>query len=259
MKELKIIIRYSLNSFQTVLSNPIIFFLFLFSKIIRLGLFVMFLSFLFRGVSGLMGFSRDQIIFFFLSFNLIDTIAQLMFREVYRFRPLIVSGNFDFVLSKPVNPLIRVLFGGPDIIDVAMLFIILSVTAWFAICHFHPSSTSWLTYVLLIVNGLVISASFHILVLAIGILTLSVDHLIMIYRDLTALMRIPVDLYIEPIRFILTFLIPLGIMLTFPAKALLGLLSLQNILFSFIFALSTLYLALKFWHFSLRHYSSASS
>ena len=39
--------------------------------------------------------------FFYLSFSLVDTIAQLFFREVYRFRPLIVSGDFDLPSSNP--------------------------------------------------------------------------------------------------------------------------------------------------------------
>jgi len=40
--------------------------------------------------------------------------AQLLFRDVYRFRPKVVSGDFDLILVKPINPLFRVLLGGAD-------------------------------------------------------------------------------------------------------------------------------------------------
>ena len=48
---------------------------------------------------------------------LIDVISQFLFREVYRFRPLVVSGEFDLVLVKPVSSLFRSLAGGADVID----------------------------------------------------------------------------------------------------------------------------------------------
>ena len=45
-----------------------------------------------------------QMLVFYLCFNIVDTIGQLLFREVYRFRSLIVTGGLDMVLVKPLNP-----------------------------------------------------------------------------------------------------------------------------------------------------------
>ncbi len=228
-------------------------------KIIRVLLFLGFLFFLFKGAGGLGGYTKNQIIFFYLSFNLIDTLAQLFFREVYRFRPLIVSGNFDFVLLKPVNPLIRVLLGGADVMDLMMLFLLTIAVLFFTLGNFSITPLNLLIFILLLFNGFLVAAAFHIFVLGIGIITTSVDHLIIIYRDMTSMLRIPVDLYVEPIRFILTFLLPLGIMITFPSKALLGILSANLIIVSLVFGITSLFLSLKFWSFALKKYSSASS
>ncbi len=259
MKTLKVIFHYSSNSLQQTLSNLPVFFIFLFSKIVRYGMFIAFLYFLFSGVSSVRGYSREQMLMFYLVFNIIDTIGQLMFREVYRFRPLIVSGGFDAVLTKPFSPIIRSLFGGPDFIDLGMLIIIVSVTIYVARTFIHPSLAQILIFLAMIFNSLLITTAFHILVLGIGVITLSVDHLVMIYRDLTSLMRIPVDMFTNPLRTLLTFVIPIGIMFTFPAKALFGLLSWQTTLISFLFGIVSLFLSLKFWNFSLRQYQSASS
>jgi ABC-2 type transport system permease protein len=108
-------------------------------------------------------------------------------------------------------------------------------------------------------NTLLVATAFHVTVLAIGILTLTVDHLIMVYRDITALVRIPVDLFSEPVRSLITFVIPVGLMFTFPAKSLLGLLSTELVIFTSLLAICYLLVALKFWRFALKHYSSASS
>ncbi|MEK7163911.1 MAG: ABC-2 family transporter protein [Patescibacteria group bacterium] len=259
MKEIKLIYRYFSNSLQQAIFNIPIFSIFLVSKVIRVALFAVFIYFMLSGLSNIGGYSRDQMIIFYLIFNLIDTSAQLLFREVYRFRPLLISGGFDMVLVKPFNPLIRVMVGGPDFIDFAMLIILLSTISYYIVFVTKIEILSFIPFLLLIVNSLIIAAAFHIFVLAIGILTLSVDHLVMIYRDLTALARIPIDVYTQPVRSLLTFIIPIGIMFTFPAKALFGLLNWQLILTSFVFGLVSLFLSLKFWNYSLKYYQSASS
>lgn len=259
MKAFKIWIKYSVNAAQQALSNRMAFVIFTIGKLVRIILFLVFLNFLFSGTKTLGSYTKEQIIFFFLSFNLIDSLAQLLFRDVYRFRDMVVSGNLDLVLTKPVNPLIRVLLGGFDVFDLPILLFITLAIIYYGSQNLHPSLMSWGLYFLLILNGLIIAAAFHIIVLGFGIISTSVDHLIMVYRDLTSMLRIPADLYIEPIRFLLTFALPLGVMLTFPPKALMGILTTQFIVISVGIGLFTLFLAFKFWDYSLKQYQSASS
>lgn len=259
MKEFKIWLIYTKNAFQQILSNRPMIIIFMAGKILRIVMFLVFLSFLFKGAGGIAGYSREQIIFFYLSFNLIDTASQMLFREVYRFRALVIDGNLDFVLLKPLNPLIRVLLGGGDMMDLLVLIVLTAATVWFGASFITLNFGQWLFYVLMLANGLLIAAALHILVLGIGIVTTAVDHLIMIYRDFTSMFRIPVDLYVEPIRALLTFAIPLGIMMTFPAKALMGILSAEFAVLSVVIAAFLFALSLFFWNWSLKKYQSASS
>ena len=97
------------------------------------------------------------------------------------------------------------------------------------------------------------------MVLAMGIITLEIDHTIMIYRDLTSFGRFPVDIYKQPIQGLLTYLIPVGIMITFPAKALMGLMSTGGVLLSLLIGVVAILLSFKFWNFALKKYASASS
>lgn len=259
MRTLKIVYLYSINSLQQTLSNMSVFFIFLIAKILRYGMFLLFLFLLVNGVVKVGGYSPVQMLTFYLVFNLVDTTTQMLFREVYRFRGLVSSGEFDFVLSKPLHPLIRSLLGGPDFIDSGMLIILLIATAYLLINYIHPPLSHVALFSILIINTIILAAALHIVVLAIGILTLSVDHLIMIYRDLTGLVRIPIDLYINPLRTLLTFVVPIGIMFTFPAKAVLGILSWNLALVSFAIGAGSIWVALLFWNFAVKHYQSASS
>lgn len=244
---------------QVVLQSRFGAFLFIFGKFLRFFLFALFIIVLSSRVEKISGYSLWQMILFFATFNLVDILAQLFLREVYRFRSYVVSGDFDYFLVKPISPLFRSLFGGSDILDIPIFFtsvllIIISVSNLSGI-----DLNGVIMYLILVANAFIIALSFHILVLAIGILTTEVDNTLWLYRDLTQMGRIPVDVYTQPIRSLITFVVPVGVMITFPAKALMGLLSIFGIIISLFIASVFLIVSLLLWNYSLKNYTSASS
>jgi len=249
----------TINSFMVSLTSRFGAVLFLFGKIIRFFFFLAMLLMTVGRTKYFVGYTLSQTVFFFLTFNLVDVTAQLFLREVYRFRPLIISGDFDLVISKPINPLFRVLFGGADFLDLMTLIPLISALIYSAFGLGGLTAVNILLFLLLYFNAFLIAVAFHILVLSLGILTTEVDHTIMIYRDLTQMAKVPVDIYQEPIRSFLTFIIPVAIMMTFPAKALMGILSIKGIIYSFLISAFLLVLSLKIWKYALSRYSSASS
>lgn len=232
---------------------------FLIGKILRFAFFLFFLSLVTQRTQLIAGYTTWQILFFYATFNLIDTLPQFFLREVYRFRWQVVSGHFDTILTRPISPLFRCLFGGSDVLDILILF--LSVVFIFIAGSQIGlvSVANMLLYALLIINAFAIALAFHIAVLGMGILTTEVDNTIMLYRDMTQMGRVPVDVYLEPLRGFITFIIPVGIMMTFPAKALMGLLSPFIITIALATGFLFLFLGFKFWRYSLKHYTSASS
>lgn len=254
----KIWLIMSRNSFLAVFNQKTALSIFLIGKLLRFFFFFGFIVFLLKGTKSLAGYNLNQTLLFFFTFNLIDTVSQFLFREVYRFRPLIISGGFDLVLSKPVSALFRSLMGGADVIDLITI-VPLTIATFFVAHLLNPSFLQSVFYLLLLINGLIIASAFHIFVLGLGIVTFEIDHTIMIYRDLFNLGRFPIDIYKEPLRSIITFLIPVGIMVSFPAKAIMGLISPMGVLWSLTFGILILFLSFKFWNFALKKYSSASS
>jgi len=88
---------------------------------------------------------------------------------------------------------------------------------------------------------------------------MEIDHTVMIYRDLVSMGRLPIDIYKEPFKSLLTFIVPVGVMVTIPAKALIGLVGPVGVVSSLIFGLALLFFSIKFWHYALKKYTSASS
>lgn len=241
-----------------IIDQKLALFVFLIGKILRFIFFFGFLYFLLLGTKTLAGYSGNQIIFFFLTFNLIDVITQFLFREVYRFRPMVINGDLDLVLVKPLNALFRVLMGGADIIDLVTIPPLICLTIYYG-SLLHPSFINILYYLLLLMNGFLIATAFHIIVISFAIVSLEVDHSIMIYRDLTSLGRLPIDIYKQPLQGFLTYLIPVGLMFTLPAKAAMGVATPIGIVSAFFIGIITVFIALRFWDYALTKYSSASS
>lgn len=251
--------RLTINSVQRQLYSRFGAILFLLGKVLRFVFFLGFLVLLVGKTRVLSGYTVWQVVFFFLTYNFLDTLAQLLYRDVYRFRQKVVSGDLDLDLAKPTSVLFRSLTGGTDLLDFFMLVPYLGGIMFVATKLEEINVSNILTYMVLLGSGFLIATAFHIGVLALGVITTEIDHAIMIYRDLTQMGRVPVDIYNEVLRGIITFIIPVGIMMTWPAKALMGLLSLQGVLIAILFATIFFWLSLQLWKYSLTKYSSASS
>ncbi|MBI5620494.1 ABC-2 family transporter protein [Candidatus Gottesmanbacteria bacterium] len=251
--------KFTTNSFMVSLAGRFNAGVFLVGKLLRFIFFFTFLLTIFSHTDSLGGYSAVQIAFFYFSYNFIDTLSQLLYREVYQFRPLIVSGDFDFVLVKPMNALFRSLFGSADPLDFFMLFPYTVILIYAAGLLGPLAAWDVIVYILLMISGFMIITGFHIVVLALGIIATEVDHAIMMFRDILSMGRIPVDIYREPLRGLLTFILPIGIMMTMPPKALMGLLSVWMIVVSLGLSLLFFVVCLKAWRYALSQYSSASS
>lgn len=248
----------TLGGIQGVISSQFGWAIFVVGKLLRFFIFFTFLYFLMSGVNSLLGYSKEQVLLFYLTFAVIGSISQMFFREVYRFRQRVVSGDFDFDLTKPIHPLIRNLLGGFDVLDLITIpiyfYFLINVMQTFSF-----SLENLIIYILLIVNGLMIISALHIMVMSFGIVTSEVDHAVMIYRDIENMARFPINIYQQPLQGILTFLIPIGIIFTIPAQALMGILSWQMVAISFALGAFFFWLSFKTWGKAVKKYSSASS
>jgi ABC-2 type transport system permease protein len=246
-------------SFQIFIVSRISTFIFLAGKVFRIVFFLLFLVFLVSKTKLLAGYNVWQILLFYMTFNLIDATTQMLFREVYRFRTQIVNGNFDLVLVKPVNTLFRSLFGWTDLLDFVT---IVPFILFIVFILFHIPMLNFLRiflYLVFIVNAFLIASAFHIFVLSLAVLTTQIDQTLMIYRDVTSMGRIPIKIYQEPIRSIITFVIPVGIMMNFPVDAILGKLPFVYSIIAFMVSFVALLGSILFWNYSLKRYTSASS
>lgn len=258
-KYLKLWITMTSQITQVSIASRLGVVLFTLGKIIRFVFFLVFLFLLTSKTKTIAGYSVWQIILFFVTFNLVDIIAQFLWRDVYRFRSYIISGNFDLLLTKPISPLLRSLFGGSDFLDAITLVPLLGYLLYVISQIGGVTFLNVLLYFLLVLNALLIALALHIFVLALGIVSTEVDNAIWMVREITQLGRIPVNIYPKAVSFAFTYILPVAAMISFPAQALIGLLSWQGVVISMLFSGILLTLSLYSWKSALKHYASASS
>lgn len=248
------------NSLQEAFINRWTNAVFMFGKFIRLFM-TLLLLWLVRGqVSQLGSYNTDQMVVFFLTYQFIDTFAQIIYRGVYLFSSQVRTGEFDFLLAKPISPLFRSLTGKPDINDFFFLFPSTAISIYIiSQLNLNITITSSLMFLALLINSFLIVTAFHIIVLVVGILTTEVDGVIWMYRDLTRMGQFPISIYLEPLRSVLFFLIPVGMMVTIPAEVLIGVQPSYSIGLTTTIGVASILISFSLWRWSLQKYSSASS
>jgi ABC-2 type transport system permease protein len=248
------------NSFKTQASTSLASAGYLIGKFVRFAFFLAYLLAIFSKLPSLKGYDMPAVVLFFMTFNLIDVGAQFMFRGLYGVKMLIDEGDFDKILTQPANVLFRVSSMGVDLLDLLTLIPIGAVTIWTLTKLTHPvTASAVLIYFLLLVNAMVIAYSIHVIVGGMSVRTQEFESAIWVYRDVMTLGRFPVNVYSEVMRGIFITVIPVGIMVSYPADALLGLLSWKGVSYALFLGVVFFTFAQLFWKQSLRLYTSNSS
>ena len=233
---------------------------FLFGKVVRFLLIFVFIYSIMSKTDSLADYNKEQVILFFLTFSLIDTLIQAVFRGVYQFRRLVVNGDFDFDLAKPLPSIFRPIFGWTDFVDIITLVPLTIYFISFIVKNGLVENIGQLfLFLLLLINSLFLAFCLHLLICGICVITTEIDHLVWIYRDISNMGRFPTDIYSKGIQSALTFGLPVVIIFTIPAKALLGLLTWHGLFFAIAVSIIFFIISLRFWRFAIRQYSSASS
>lgn len=247
------------NSVKTQMATSLASAGYLIGKILRFGFFLGYLLSLFNYLPELKGYTMPQVVLFFLTFNFVDIGAQFLFRGLYGVKYLIDEGDFDKILTQPAHPLFRISFMGVDLLDLITLIPIFFVTIMTVRKLEAPITPQQIfLFVALLLNAFVLAFAFHVVVASISVITQEFEGAIWVYRDLMTLGRFPVSIYNDLLRGIFVTVIPIGVMISFPSRALLGLLSWQGVAYSFLLGATFYAVAQRVWRYSLRNYTSNS-
>lgn len=170
------------------------------------------------------------------------------------------KGTLDFVLLKPADAQFLVStakFEPWRVVDVAGGLVIFAVA-------FHrmgrvPSAAAVAASLVLLVCATVLLYSLWIIVVSAAFFVVKVDNLSFLFISIYDAARWPSSVFRGTLRFIFTFVVPLALLTTFPAQALLGRLGAREVALIAAGALAFSVFARAVWLRSIARYTSASS
>lgn len=216
---------------------------------------------LFRHTTTLGGWSIEDMRIFLGVLFLADAIQMILFSEgLNQFGTLVVSGNLDLLLAKPVNSQFMV-----SCHKVSWSYFVnaLIVLIWLTFClidrtgTFSPSLLAATIYVS--AAGALVMYAFRFCFAAIALIFVQSDNLQYVWYTLFRLASRPYSIYPKAFRLILLTALPLAfiagipaeILVTWPAPGKLALLTFATLL--------ALWFSTRLWKLALQRYSSASS
>lgn len=170
------------------------------------------------------------------------------------------QGTLDFVLLKPADAQFLVSTAKFEPWKAIDSVAALGIFAWaFHLLGRAPGLGQVLASLVLLICSTTVLYAIWILVIAAAFWVVRLDNLAHLFNAIFDFARWPVSVFRGALRFVFTFLIPLGILTTYPAQALLGTLSPRTALFAMAGALTFALISRAVWTRAIGHYTSASS
>lgn len=170
------------------------------------------------------------------------------------------KGTLDFVLLKPADAqfLVSTARFEPWRANHILTATVVFVWAFWSMGR-APSPWGLAAALLLLVSSTVLLYSLWILTVSAAFYVVKVDNLTYLFNSIFDAARWPRSFFPGVMRFVFTAIIPLAIMTTFPAEAMLGRLATQSLFISVGGSFAFAMLARFVWTRSIRRYTSASS
>lgn len=170
------------------------------------------------------------------------------------------TGTLDFVLVKPADGQFLIStskFQPWKVFDVAA-GVIMGVVAFQQLGR-APAIADLALAAFLLGAAMLVMYSLWVLVICAAFWVVRLDNLAYLLGSIFDAARWPIDVFRGAWRIVFTFIIPLAVMTTYPARALLGTLDARTSLLAMAGAAAAFFFSRAMWKTALRRYTSASS
>jgi len=229
--------------------------------ILQLGAELIALWTIFSNTQSLAGWGRLEILALLGVFRIMTgAIAMMVAPNMRTMMEEIRDGKLDYAVLRPVNTQFLISVRKVVLWRMADIVVGIGMITFAAIglsAHITPGKV--LLFLVMIGAGMSIIYSFWLVLGTMAFWFTRINNIEMVFWNVFEAGRYPVSIYRPPIRWALTYIIPLAFLTTFPAETLLGKLNIWNVLFAVLVAFASLAASSLFFRFGLRHYSGASA
>ena len=221
---------------------------------------VLYLAF-YRFADEVAGWTRDEALLLLGVFWIFDGVwSAALTPNLRSLAGLIQDGDLDFVLLRPVSTQFLVSCGSVRVRELLKVVVGIVIVARAG----DAVGVAWRPDTLVRALafgacGLTLMYALHFTIVTCSFWALKVSELYILPGTLYDGARFPVTYFKPPMRQLLTYVVPVAFATTFPAQALLGTADWHLLPLGILLSAGALLASNRFWHFALRHYSSATS
>lgn len=231
------------------------------SNVAWVSLSLALMLFVFGNVRTIGDWDRDRIIILTGTYQFVVSVVYLLFdTNMQRLSELVNKGELDFVLVKPLSSQFMV---STRYVTFNQLPAAIASAAYVGYglnqIGQPPGPFEAVAYGILVVSAIVAFYALWFMSVTLSLWSGRINNIAFLIQPLMEMARVPADVFAGVFRPLFTFVIPIAMIATVPTKALLGLLDPVLAGYSLFVAFSLAALSNRWWHFSLRRYSSASS
>ena len=219
------------------------------------------LAVIFAHTEDLRGWSPAELVALLGVYLLMGGLIGLVIQpSMQRFMEDVRSGTLDFTLTKPEDAQVLVCLSEMRtwrLADVGLGVVVLSIAM--ARLENDLELMQLGAFAIALAMGTVIVYSFWVILATFTFWFVKIENILVIFQSMYEAGRWPVGVYPRWLRATLTFLIPIAFAVTVPTEALVGRLTLENLVVAIALAATMLVASRLTWKQGVKHYSGASA
>ena len=256
-KIIKLYLLSAKNSFQIDLQYRVDFFTYIFQTILRIIVTFLFIQVLFTNVKSINGWTSGELMVLTLIFDLSRSFFEIFFRGVLDLSYSIKDGSLDRVLIRPINPTIQIIGSSFLVYDIPEFIITFSIFIFISNFFNVTVNYIYLCYILFISS--IFYFSINLIIQTLNFYFLFANTSSIMGKEIFNLAKIPPSFFNKSSKLFLSFIFPIfisgGVLFMIQKNEIPSFL-LINIT---VVIIAFLYFSLKFWNYSLKRYTGASS
>lgn len=229
------------------------------SKVLRVGMFLVFFNAVFSAVPIIAGWTYEQSVLLVAVYSTVELLTSITFRRnlAYYFPETIHDGSFDRILLFPTNPLYWASIREIDIMDLVSLIPVIGLIVY----AINLNGIDLHIISVIIVSLLICASLISIYAITLTICSLSFWSQIgggpgRMAEGILKAGQIPASVYSGTFQIIFTFVLPVATIATVPTQFLLDVATPTQVLYSVLLSIVYCAVAMKLWKSGLQRYNS---
>lgn len=217
-------------------------------------------SIFFEHIDTIAGWKKEELYLMAILWSLADQIAIIFFNNIIDLPDLVTDGNIDGHLTKPVSSLFALTLSKINIIALYRAGGECILLVWlFFHYDFHINFIHTCLGALLFLSAIVINYSFILILNTLSFWFYRINNINEAWFTVFEIGKYPLSVLPKTGRIIFLTLLPVAFIAYIPVATITGKWPWYGILYATIFTILIFIVAITFWNFALKKYSSASS